>query len=145
MSPTVRSATNSNQSQPLRLGKPDRAEVTFTDLFNSINHTRHFCTYLPESGLVKASCRMVVADYCLLRDGEMGTKPVHSPKVWQALPSTTGYENTNALAATSIKRLSLILMGDLSATFRTSYFEDSISQKPLLWEKFPLKNNLSYF
>lgn len=74
-------------------------------MFNSINKMQHFAAINQKQLLVKASCDIAVANYSLLQAGEMGTKHPQGLKVWQTLPSTKGYENTNTSAALSLNIL----------------------------------------
>lgn len=46
---------------------------------------QHFAAINQKQLQVKASCDIAVANYGLLQAGEMGTKHLHSLKVWQAL------------------------------------------------------------
>lgn len=144
MSLAAHSATNSNCSYSRSLGKLHRAEIIFTH-HSSASSTKS--TFVPiHQGLCgfKGTVPMAGAAHSLLQEHRW-VQTSAEPGGLAGTAFCSGLGKCKRLGHYLNKRHSLILMGYISTTLRTSHCEDSVSQKPLLWESFSLKNNLSYF
>lgn len=144
MSLAAQSATNSNCSYSRSLGKLHRAEGTFTHCSGALSTKS---TFLPiHQGLcgLKLTVPMAGAAHSLLQE-QRWVQTSAEPAGLAGTAFCSGLWKHKHLGHYLNKRLSLILMGDISTTVRTSHCENSVSQKHFLWESFLLKNNLSYF
>lgn len=144
MSLAAHSATNSNCSYSRSLWKLHRAEDTFTHHSSALSTKS---TFLPiQQGLcgLKLSVPMAGAAHSLLQE-QRWVQTSAEPAGLAGTAFCSGLCKHKHLGHYLNKRLTLILMGDISTTVRTAQCEDSVSQKPFLWESFLLKNNLTYF